>query len=272
VKRKIKLSLISTIHYYKLIYRSALLVWALIVYIANPLYHTLTFLQGEEHYRVLFFVVWLSLAIEMVARFFPSPTESMGCQKQYKKNYMPTDVSCSRVSRREINKGVWLVVLSWLALNGLIAALRFSGFISDGILVIIALFYCVSDMICILFFCPFQTLMMKNRCCTVCRIYNWDYLMICTPLLLIPSFYTYSLSVLALALFIRWELTAHLHPERFYEPTNDALRCANCKEKLCHHKTQLYGFWKKEKIIIKRESTRLKQVIKEKINDVKKDD
>lgn len=258
MKRKVKLSLISSIHYIKLFYRGALFIWAIAVWILNPGFNSFTFSQGLEYYKPLFWVMWLVLATEMIARFFPSPTESMGCQKQFKKNFIPTDIPAESVRRSDINRGVLLSLFSWLALNGLFAVLYFTGIIPAVALVVIALFYAVSDMICILFFCPFQTLMMKNRCCTVCRIYNWDYLMICTPLLLMPSLYTYSLSALALALFIRWELTAYLHPERFYEPANDALRCANCKEKLCQHKTQLYGFWKREKIFIKQGTDKIK--------------
>ena len=92
---------------------------------------------------------------------------------------------------------------------------------------------------------PFQTWFMKNRCCTTCRIYNWDFAMMFTPLVFIPSLYTYSLLGFALALLIRWEVTYRLHPERFSPATNRYLSCANCKEKLCSHKKQLRGFLKK---------------------------
>jgi len=37
------------------------------------------------------------------------------------------------------------------------------------------------------------------------------------------------------------------HPEYFTEKTNHSLSCAECQEKLCHHKTQLRTFWKKQK-------------------------
>jgi len=40
-------------------------------------------------------------------------------------------------------------------------------------------------------------------------------------------------------LLVEWEITYHAHPERFFDETNAALRCANCKEKLCSHKKQL---------------------------------
>ena len=94
-------------------------------------------------------------------------------------------------------------------------------------------------MICILFFCPFQSWLMKNKCCVTCRIYNWDYAMMFTPLFFVKNGFTWSLLALSVALLIRWELTFYRHPERFSENTNAYLKCKNCTEKLCAHKTQL---------------------------------
>lgn len=42
------------------------------------------------------------------------------------------------------------------------------------------------------------------------------------------------------------------HPERFSIWTNAGMSCRTCKEKLCHHKKQLQGFWKKNKELIRR--------------------
>ena len=120
------------------------------------------------------------------------------------------------------------------------------------ILVLISLAYGVCDMVCILFFCPFQTFILKNRCCTDCRIYNWDYAMMFTPFLFLPHLYTWSLLGMSLILLARWEITYHLHPERFSIWTNAGMSCRTCKEKLCHHKKQLQGFWKKNKELIRR--------------------
>ena len=65
---------------------------------------------------------------------------------------------------------------------------------------LISLFYAVCDRICVLFFCPFQVWIMKNRCCVHCRIYRWDYVMMFTPLLFVPGPYSWSLLGLALIL------------------------------------------------------------------------
>ena len=112
-------------------------------------------------------------------------------------------------------------------------------------MIILALFYSVCDMICILFFCPFQTWIMKNRCCVSCRIYNWDYAMMFTPVVFIKNPFTISLFVVAALLLLEWEILYRKFPERFCINTNKTLSCANCKEKLCKHKKQLRNFVKK---------------------------
>ena len=143
-----------------------------------------------------------------------------------------------------------LTLLSWLLLNGIIGGLYYAGVLDGGVLLLISLAYSVCDMICILFFCPFQTWFMKNKCCTTCRIYNWDYAMMFTPMLFLGNLYGLSLLGVALALLIQWEVLALRHPERFSEQTNAALACPNCQEKLCHHKKQLRGFWAKNRDIL----------------------
>lgn len=200
---------------------------------------------GEiEHRPVILGLIWLVFVVEMVFRFFPSKIESMGCQKQFARNFQPTE---NKEAKPDQQSGwvTFAVAAAWVALNAAIGALYYTHMIDEGILLLISLAYSVCDMICILFFCPFQTWFMKNKCCTSCRIYNWDYAMMFTPLIFIKSVYTWSILAFAVALLARWEIAYHRHPERFSEATNACLSCANCKEKLCYHKKQLRGFLKK---------------------------
>ena len=177
----------------------------------------------------------------MILRFFPSNYESPGSQKQFSKNYIKSGETNIVIPD---NNATFLVALIWIVLNAFFGALRMRNILDDGILILLCSFYSVCDMICILFFCPFQTWFLKNKCCGTCRIYNWDYAMMFTPLFFVAESYAWSLLVLSIALLIRWELTFYLHPERFSENTNEYLRCRNCKEKLCAHKTQLKTMWK----------------------------
>ena len=246
--KKRKLTAICVLHYVKLAYRSFLLLLATLIYVLSKAYNTGDILDGYENGHWLLALVWLVYVIEMAFRFFPSRLESMGCQKQFGRNFKETE-------QKKIKLNSWrstlAVALVWLVLNAVFAVLYYLDIIDAGILVLISLVYGVCDMICILFFCPFQTWIMKNRCCTVCRIYNWDYAMMFTPLIFVPGIYAKSLLILSLLLILRWEVTVAKFPERFSEQTNSCLSCKNCKEKLCHHKTQLKSFWEKNRLRFK---------------------
>ncbi|MBQ7337545.1 MAG: hypothetical protein IJW40_03715 [Clostridia bacterium] len=248
-KHKFRLSKISALHYFKLFYRSALWIAATVTYIIGKLNDAPTLMHGLQRMPITLSVIWVIFVAEMVLRFFPSNAESMGCQKQFRKNYIPAQQD-GQVPQRRTSRGVLAVAVCWILLNGTIGVLYDTGCIDAGILLLISLAYSVCDMICILFFCPFQTWFMKNKCCGSCRIYNWDYAMMFTPLVFIRSIYTWSLLGIALFLLLVWEISARLHPERFSECSNAALSCANCKEKLCHHKTQLRHFLKTNKDIL----------------------
>ena len=95
------------------------------------------------------------------------------------------------------------------------------------------------DYICILVFCPFQTCIMKNKCCVNCRIYDWGHFMMFTPMLFIPNFYSWSLFFTSCVVLIRWELVYAAHPERFWSGSNQILQCENCKDKTCQMKRRV---------------------------------
>ena len=241
------MSLISLIHYWKLVFRSVLFLAATAFYILFRPTDTRIIFDGQLEVTLILAVIWVLFVVEMILRFFPSKLESMGCQKQFSKNYVPLQKDAHLVIAGRSRERLLPVILFWVALNGCVGALYFMGAIDEYLLLVISLAYAVCDMICILFFCPFQTWIMKNKCCGSCRIYNWDYAMMFTPLLFVPRFYTWSLFGMGLLLLITWEILYHRHPERFSVQLNASLSCANCPEKLCQHKKQLHRFWLREK-------------------------
>ena len=245
LKRKKIFTRVTVLHYIRLCYRSALLVGFLLLYVLNRIWGDPPLLSAVESYPLLIGLIWIVFMYEMICRFFPSSRESPGCQKQFRQNYVPTGATEPILHD---NNGTVLVALIWVVMNGILGALHMSGALDDEIMMLIALVYSVCDMICILFFCPFQTWILKNKCCSGCRIYNWDYAMMFTPLFFVRKVYTYSLLLMSVALLLRWEITVYLYPERFSEKTNAYLKCANCTEKLCGHKTQLQKFWKTRKL------------------------
>ena len=256
--KHIRLSIISKLNFIRLFYRGTLFLGVLVYYILSRIYDIPFFNYSHVVTIVVVSFITISFVGEMIERFIPSKTASMGSQKQHLRNYRPSGETKPVLQdwRRTL-----LVFASWISLNAIFGVLYFFNIFDQGILMLIALFYSVCDMICILFFCPFQTWMMHNRCCATCRIYNWDFAMMFTPLLFIVvskgengifvNPFAIVLVVSSLVLLIKWEITYHAHPERFSDRTNLSLRCENCVEKLCTHKKQLQRLLKKSGELLK---------------------
>lgn len=136
--------------------------------------------------------------------------------------------------RRRRLREILPVLVFWVVANALVAwGLSAAGWLTPEVCVLWSLFYFVFDMVCVVAWCPLQLFLMRNRCCTTCQIFNWDAIMVATPLVFAGGWYSWILVGVALAILARWELAFVRHPERFDERTNAALSCAHCADKLC---------------------------------------
>lgn len=255
-KRNSKLTAVSIWHYFRLVYRSLLFLVLLGMYISYRVNQSADITNRLEKRPVIILIIWIVFMVEMVFRFFPSRLESPGCQKQFARNYVKTGETEITI---QDNNGTVLVALIWICFNALFGALYMLGIFDDGIMLLISCAYSVCDMICILFFCPFQTWFLKNKCCSACRIYNWDYAMMFTPLFFVRRLYSWSLLAMSVALLLRWEISFYRYPERFSERTNGYLKCENCTEKLCAHKKQLHRLWKDIAIFTEKRMKKLRK-------------
>lgn len=161
-------------------------------------------LKGANFFRSFTWLhlLWGIWVIDMAAQLFPFRTQiSLGSQKLWKMRFEPI--------RQELQEKVTVDALKKYILSTTSAAYKV-----------------------MLVWCPFR-LMMGNRCCTTCRIFNWDHLMMFSPLLFYPSVYCWSLLGLSVAAWLVWEIFIFLHPERFWEGANAALTCTSCTDKLC---------------------------------------
>lgn len=231
-------SKVARVQLIKLGIRSALFIAVVIVY-AQDKHLLVESIYGRWNSAAfLLGVIWIIFAAEMTSRFFPLKYESIGSQKLFGNNYVEKGkwITVKGSTKTRKARQAILIASVWIILNAGIGGLYFTGLIDEGFLLVISLFYAVADIVCILFYCPFQSLIMKNRCCVSCRIYNWDFIMMFTPLFLILSWYTLSLAGIALLVFLRWEIAFSTHPERFFEETNQNLACSHCREKLCGYK------------------------------------
>ena len=189
-------------------------------------------------------ILWFFFMVMMLKHIFPKEPYTMALLKREEKKYIEVE-GYSRVDVLEFvqdqNQKAWKVMLVWLIGNGLVGLIYSLNWIGQPELFLLSVFYFLCDYICILFYCPFQSHIMKNKCCVNCRIYDWGHFMMFTPMIMIKSFYTWSLFFMACIVLIHWELVYGKHPERFYYGSNKRLQCATCKDKTCQIKRKVTG-------------------------------
>ncbi len=203
-----------------------------------------TFIVNEFTWRrfTIIHVIWVLFMLIMISHVIPNNRLTMAWRKAREDVYVPAEdydeLELLRFTQKQ-NIRAWTVLLVWLCFNAVFGILYLTGVIEEGDLLMLSVFYFLSDYICILFFCPFQTGIMKNKCCINCRIYDWGHFMMFTPMLFIKNFYSWSLFFTSVVVLIHWEIIYAQHPERFWEGSNLNLRCANCREKTCQIKTHI---------------------------------
>ncbi len=188
-----------------------------------------------------FHFLWALFMALMIIHLIPSNRLTMAIRKAQSRTYQPAEYEELALLRhvQQMNIGAWKVLLVWLSFNAIFAALYLADVIQAGDLLMLTVFYYLCDYICILIYCPFQTLLMKNKCCVNCRIYDWGHFMMFTPMLFIKNFFSWSLFFTSLVVMIHWEIVYARHPERFWEGSNATLRCASCKDETCQLKRRL---------------------------------
>ena len=161
---------------------------------------------------------------------------ALGSQKLFANRFKPILEKINYESLKNYivstTKSAYKVFIIWTVLILIIGLLYYLNVINKIWLFMLSVFFYVCDLICVLIWCPFR-LLMKNNCCTTCRIFNWDHLMMFSPLIFCGGFFAISLVVMSIMAWIVWEICIIFYPERFSEMTNDALRCINCTDKLC---------------------------------------
>lgn len=198
-----------------------------------------TVLQGMEFFdRVsLLHVLWVIWMIDMVCQLIPAKQNlALGSKKLFARYFLPSkgkiDLKALKQYIVETTRSAYRILILWCLLIAALGVLHNKGILNDtGLFMVSVLFY-VCDLICVLIWCPFR-LLLKNRCCTTCRIFNWDHVMMFTPMIFVNGFYSISLLVVSVAVWAVWELSVLLHPERFWANSNETLQCANCTDKLC---------------------------------------
>ena len=130
-KKRQKISVISTIHYFRLVYRSALFVMLLVEYILYRVGVQEFPEPGIGKQTAVSLLIWIVFAVEMIFRFFPSKYESPGCQKQFKRNYIKSGRTDIKIAD---NNATILVALIWVVFNAIFGALYMLDIFDKGIM------------------------------------------------------------------------------------------------------------------------------------------
>ena len=243
----------------KLIFRCCVFLVVLAAYIFDPDYFDLILTKRIEtewllsgvsaegiekilaqHNVLWIYIIWAILMASMVLQMIPQNKRiTMGSKKGFASLYQKAEnydeLQMYQYVQRN-NLAAIKVLLVWLSFNAIFGVLYVLDIIENKELILLSVFYYVCDLICVVIWCPFQNYLIKNRCCVNCRIFNWGYFMMFTPMLFIRNFFTWSLFFTSIVLMLRWEITLLKHPEQFWEGSNDALKCENCKDKICKFK------------------------------------
>lgn len=196
-------------------------------------------LNGMNFFKTLspLHLLWAIWVVDMFLQIVPIKNKvPVGSQKLFANHFRPIRDKTNHEALRSYivatTKAAYKVFILWCLLIVGIGLLYYWGIIDKIALFMISVLFYVCDLICVLIWCPFR-LIMKNRCCTTCRIFNWDHLMMFSPLIFTNGFFTSSLLIMSVIAWLVWELCVMMYPERFWDHSNAALQCAECTDKLC---------------------------------------
>jgi len=224
-------------YFLRLIGRIAILIASLILYLFFP--HAFEILEGDNFYKKfsILHLLWLIWVGDMIFQIIPVKNKiALGSQKLFANRFRPIREKVNYAALKNYvlttTQVAYKVMLIWILFIAAIGILYYTNIIDKIWLFMISVFFYVCDLICVLIWCPFR-LIMKNKCCTTCRIFNWDHLMMFSPLIFAGGFFAVSLVILAVLAWLIWELCVMIYPERFWEMTNRSLKCCECTDKLC---------------------------------------
>ena len=224
-------------YFVRLICRIVIFVICFVLCLTRP--EDFTVLNGIQFFRRFspLHLLWAIWMLDMIQQVIPVKNKlPLGSMKLFANRFRPIRDKINYAALREYVRSTTIaaykVMLLWLALLVVIATLYYTGVIGKLALFLISVAFYVCDLICVLIWCPFR-LIMKNRCCTTCRIFNWDHLMMFSPIVFMGGFFAISLFAMSLVAWIVWELCVLIYPERFWERSNAALKCSECTDKLC---------------------------------------
>ena len=235
-KFPLKISTVTRRYLWDFLFRMVVTVSVAVTWIFRRVW--LDFTTKGVHTIVLV-VLWVGVILSMLAQLNPKTGLTVGCHKQYPSRYEEISgysVQALQRAVKERDEGALKVAVVWGGVNVGFGILYHLGILDVPTLVLFCALCFLGDLVCVLFFCPFQTFLMKNRCCVNCRIFAWGSWMMAAPLMCVPHWYAQTLFWTGILVLVVWEARYRRYPERFWEGSNSSLNCASCPEHLCRYK------------------------------------
>lgn len=184
-----------------------------------------------------FHLLWAVWMLDMIQQIIPIRNKlPLGSMKLFANRFRPIRDRINYQALREYiittTKAAYKIFLIWSVGILCVGMLYWNSLVDKGFLLLLSVFFYVCDLICVLIWCPFR-LLIRTRCCTTCRIFNWDHLMMFAHLVLVGGFFATSLVSVAFLAWLVWEICIMMYPERFWDKSNLALKCSECTDKLC---------------------------------------
>ena len=187
----------------------------------------------------IYYLLWTYLMYEMIIVIVPKFNNYSYSGKIFKRHFIEAETynkdKLDKFTKRNTKKAINAFIF-WICLNSIIGYVYIKCNLSPIYMYLLFLFYYWSDMFCVNVWCPFHKIIVKNKCCNECRIYNWGHIMYLTPLVFIPTFWTYSLVLVGIVVFIQWEYMNYKYPERLSPISNKTLRCNECNNDCRYNK------------------------------------
>lgn len=223
-------------YFAKLYGRIAIFILCLVMCFKPQNYDILNGMNFFKSFHI-FHILWLIWMLDMILQIIPIKNNlALGSQKLFANRFKSSDKKNNRKALLKyistVNKAAYKIFIIWSIFIAIIGSLYYFKIINKIWLFMISILFYICDLICILIWCPFR-LLLKNKCCTTCRIFNWDHIMMFSPLIFIGGFFSSSLVIMAFLAWLVWEICILIYPERFCEITNNTLKCSNCTDKLC---------------------------------------
>ena len=174
------MSVIRKRYFIRLYLRIAIFISCLCMCFKPNFYNIIEGMNFFKSFHILH-VLWFIWIIDMILQIIPIKNKvALGSQKLFANRFRPitnkVNYNALKSYIKNTTTSAYKVFIIWAILIMVIGVLYYNNIINKIWLFMISVFFYVCDLICVLVWCPFR-LIMKNKCCTTCRIFNWDHLM-----------------------------------------------------------------------------------------------